>query len=153
MANQADTGSSFLGFLGLVVTVCIAWITWTQTQVVSELQADTQLVGVAAEVLTAPPVVPGPDESAEAFGDREESDELLREWAVDVLEQASPVPLPEGLAEQFRDGTATLPFASFLGERDFSDIDFSALNKCVTADGQMGSRTIVLNRSICVPDS
>jgi hypothetical protein len=62
---------------------------------------DRDYVNIALKILRSPP----PEKP-------DGSDRLLRTWAVSLLEESSPVPLPEGLREAILEGAVKLPVSA-----------------------------------------
>ena len=93
-----DTESKWFGILQLVVVpLTVAAAGFAVQQAVSETSANTEYVSLAVSVLSNP----APEEESDV-------DQALREWAVSLLQDSSPVDIPEKLAKAFEEGDVVL---------------------------------------------
>ena len=108
--EKATTLSSV--FVSVTVPFIILFLGWRYTGSLESESVRKDLVEISVTILSEPIpearlVTEGEPDHAVTESDIDR-DRYLRDWAVDILEQASPVPIPRDMAEALREGSQIL---------------------------------------------
>ncbi len=123
--EKATTLSSI--FVSVTVPFLILALGWRYTASLESESVRKDLVGISVEILAEP--IPEAryvtrGESDHAVAESEiERDRYLRDWAVDILEEASTVPIEDDMAEALRGPQVQLPSAAPAGPAASTDGD------------------------------